>query len=139
LGLSINRARELLTREGLAVISTAGPDGAPESALVNIGVAENLDLIFETIETTRKCLNLRRGPRASIVVWEDNETLQYSGIADEPDEFALEPLLRIYFDARSEARGHRGWPGLTYFRIRPKWLRLSAYYGTSWKVDELTL
>jgi hypothetical protein len=30
------------------------------------------------------------------------------------------------------------WPGLTFFRVRPKWARYSRY-GANWSVEEIDL
>jgi len=136
LSLSKKDAYEFLKDTALGAISTISRDGRPEGALINIAVTPGLELIFETIQTTRKCVNLRRDPRAAIVAWRSDETLQYEGLADEPDRYAREPLLETYFAAQPEALGHCGWPGLTYFRVRPRWIRLSRY-GTSFSVREL--
>lgn len=136
LSLTRKEAFEFLKAAQLGAISTVSRDGSPEAAVVNIAVNESLELVFETIQTTRKCVNLRRDPRVAIVVWRGDETLQYEGVADEPDLYAREPLLQTYFSAQPEALGHCGWPGLTYFRVQPRWIRLSRY-GTSFSVREL--
>ena len=60
--------REFIRKYGFAVISTIAQNGAPESALVNIAATHELELIFHTIETTRKSINLRRDPRLAAVV-----------------------------------------------------------------------
>ncbi len=118
------------------VLSTVSPDGTPEAALVGLAATPNLDLIFETINTTRKYQNIQRNPRvAAVIGWDGEKTLQYEGIANEPDEFAVEALKKIYFELLPENRGHDGWPGLTYMRIRPRWIRLSNY-GAPWSVEE---
>jgi hypothetical protein len=38
----------------LGVVSTVGSDDKPESALVGIAVSGNLDIIFDTLKTSRK-------------------------------------------------------------------------------------
>jgi hypothetical protein len=138
LSLSRKDAYDFLSTARLAALSTISGDGKPESALVNVAVTPELELIFETIQTTRKCVNLRRDPRVAFVCWHGDETLQYEGIADEPDAYALQSLLDIFFAACPDALAHRDWPGLTYFRVRPRWIRLSRY-GASWSVKELSL
>jgi len=126
-------------RHGVGVISTVDPGGAPEAALVEVAATAELEIIFHAVETTRKCANLRGNPRIALVVggWAGPETLQYEGVADEPEQPELESLKRIYFEACPHASGRAGWPGLTYFRIRPKWLRFSTY-AVPWTVNEMT-
>jgi general stress protein 26 len=138
LSLTKKAAFKFLSGAKLGAISTVSGDGNPEAAVVNLAVNADLELVFETIQTTRKCENLRRDPRIAVVVWRGDETLQLEGIADEPDEYARRALLETYFAAQPEALGHCGWPGLTYFRVRPRWIRLSRY-GRSFSVRELRL
>lgn len=131
-------ALEFIRAHGLAVVSTVSRDGAPEAALVNIAVSDDLELVFYALQTTRKCANLRRNPRvAAVVGWENETTLQYEGIADEPRDEELERAKRVYRAARPDAGPQMAWPGLTYFRVRPKWLRLSNY-GRQWSVQEMS-
>jgi pyridoxine/pyridoxamine 5'-phosphate oxidase len=131
--------REFINRRGIGVISTISADGAPEAALVELAATADLEIVFHAIETTRKCANLRRDPRIALVVggWDGPETLQYEGVADEPEEAELAALKELYFASCPLASGRAGWPGLTYFRIRPKWLRFSTY-AMPWSVEEMT-
>jgi general stress protein 26 len=131
-----NELYRFLTASRYGVVSTVSKDGAPEVALVGFAATPDLELIFETINTTRKYENIQRNPRvAAVIGWEGEKTLQYEGIADEPDEFAAEELKKIYFAMLPENENHDGWPGLSYMRIRPRWIRLSNY-GTPWSVEE---
>jgi general stress protein 26 len=125
-----------LTASRYGVLSTVADNGAPEAALVGFAATPDLELIFETIDTTRKYANIRRNPRvAAVIGWEGEKTLQYEGIADEPDESAVVELKKTYFAILPENANHDGWPGLTYMRIRPRWIRLSNY-GKPWSIEE---
>ena len=129
---------EFIRSKGLGVVSTVTKDKSPEGALVNLAVTDDLELVFYAIETTRKCSNLRRNPRIAVVIgWDHEPTLQYEGLADEPQGSELERLKEIYALARPNAAGQMAWPGLTYFRVRPKWVRLSDY-RSRWSVQELS-
>ncbi len=134
-----SKLRDFINGRGVGVVSTVNAGGAPEAALVDIAATADLEIVFHAIETTRKSANLRRDPRIALVVggWDGLETLQYEGIADEPEEPEREALKRLYFASCSRASGRAGWPGLTYFRIRPKWLRFSTY-ALPWSVEEMT-
>jgi pyridoxine/pyridoxamine 5'-phosphate oxidase len=139
LSLDRNTALEFIRHHGLAVVATGAPDGAPEAALVNIAVTDDLELIFYSLEETRKCARLRENPRIAVVIgWDSNRTLQYEGLADEPQNEELERLKSVYAAARPNASFQMAWPGLVYFRIKPKWLRLSDY-GRPWSVKELVV
>lgn len=127
---------EFIRAHGLGVVSTTSATGAPEAALVNIAVTEDLELIFYALQSTRKCANLRRDPRVAVVIgWDDEKTLQYEGAADEPRDEELARLKKIYAAARPDAEFQMAWPGVTYFRVRPSWIRLSNY-GSPWSVEE---
>jgi len=145
--LTQEEAYQFIRSRRFAVISTTMEDGWPESALIGIAVTRSLELVFDTIDSTRKCMNLRRDPRASLVIgWRGDylahtggfETIQYSGIADEPIGAELEQLRATYFDAHPEGHSRETWPGLTYFRVRPRWLRYSTYYKPR-VIAELTI
>jgi len=121
------------------VVSTVSKDHAPEAAFVGLAINPDLELMFETLVTTRKYENLKRDPRVAIVVGgDDGKTLQYEGIADEPDEYGRSAFKNIYYEILPENRGHEGWPGLTYIRVRPRWIRLSDY-GRPWSVEEFQI
>jgi PPOX class probable F420-dependent enzyme len=123
-------------RHRLCVVSTVAGNGTPEAALVNFAVTDDLELVFYTLQDTRKAVNLRRHPRVAIVIgWENDTTLQYEGTADEPGGSELERLKALYAAARPDAGAQMQWPGLTYFRVRPKWVRLGNY-GRPWSVEE---
>ena len=112
----------------LAVVATISPDGDPQSAVVGIAVTQELEIVFDTLSTTRKCKNLRRCPTISIVVgWDHEITVQYEGIADEPAGSELDSLKESYFAVYPEGRDRQGWQGITYFRVRPSWIRYSDF------------
>jgi len=121
----------------LAVVSTVGERAMPEAALVNIAISDALELVFDTTDATRKCTNLRRNPNAALVIgWGDARTLQIEGVADEPEGRALEALKQIYFAAHPSGRNREGWPGLVYFREKPRWARFSNYFRPR-QIDEI--
>jgi uncharacterized protein YciI len=109
------------------VVSSVAEDGRPQSATVGVAVTDALELVFDTLGATRKAANLRRDPRASIVLTRGAATAQIEGDADEPTGADLERLRSTYFDAFPDGRERAAWPGLTYFRIRPTWLRTTDF------------
>jgi pyridoxine/pyridoxamine 5'-phosphate oxidase len=117
-----------LQEHRLAVISTTADSGDPQSALVGIAVTDRFEIVFDTLGSTRKCQNLRRHPRISVVVgWEHEITVQYEGVADEPTGSELERLKAVYFAVYPECVSHQSWEGITYVRIRPTWIRYSDF------------
>ena len=138
MAVSKRQLYDFIRARPLAVLATACANGAPEAALVGVAVSEDLELIFDTTDATRKYPNLKRDPRIAFVFGGDGEeTLQYEGVADEPAGAELARLKQIYFAAFPDGVTRQDWPGLTYFRVRPKWLRFSSYYRPR-RVDEIT-
>lgn len=76
---------------------------------------------------SRKVANLRRNPAVAFVVGGttpgDERTVQYEGVADEPSGAELRRLKELYFDVFPEGRRREAWPGITYVRARPTWIR----------------
>jgi Pyridoxamine 5'-phosphate oxidase len=114
--------------EKLAVISSASPGGAPQSALVGIAVTPELEIIFDTLNTTRKYRNLMAMPECSFVIGCSSEvTVQYEGVAEEPGGAERERWKEIYFRIWPECREHEKWPGITWIAVRPRWIRYSNF------------
>jgi uncharacterized pyridoxamine 5'-phosphate oxidase family protein len=108
------------------VLATVENGLRPEAALVEVAVTPDLEIIFDTLDVTRKCSNLRTNPHIAFVFApHDPQTLQYEGIADEPSGEELSRLKEIYFSACPAGTHREGWPGLTYFRVKPRWIRLN--------------
>jgi len=117
-----------LQKHRLAVQSTVSPTGDPQSAVVGIAVTSELEIVFDTLDTTRKCRNLRRDPRITLVIgWDQEITVQLEGIADEPTGAERDRILEVYFAAYPECRDHLAWKGITHFRVRPTWIRYSDF------------
>lgn len=53
--------------------------------------------------------------------------MQYEGIADEPEGEERERLTAVYYDVYPDGRDRLSWPGLTYVRVRPQWIRFSDF------------
>jgi hypothetical protein len=82
-----------LRRHRLAVQASVSRTGAPQAAVVGFGVSDELELVFDTLDTTRKVGSLRHHPRTALVVGGDNEqTAQIEGVADEPKGVELARL-----------------------------------------------
>jgi general stress protein 26 len=121
------------------VVSSRNADGAPQSALVGIAVSPALEIYFDTTGDTRKAANLRRDPRIAIVVgWENEQSVQYEGVADEPKGAELAALKTIYFAAWPDGPSRESWPGITWFRVRPSWIRFSDFNRKTDAVREVS-
>jgi hypothetical protein len=120
-----------MRRHPHSVEATVGTDGAPQAAVVGIVVSDDFELFFDTIETTRKAVNVRAGSRVAFVLGGPEagakETVQLSGVADEPTDVDLEELKQLYFARFPDGVARQAWKGLTYVRVRPTWLRYSDF------------
>lgn len=127
----------LLKKTKLAVISTIG-DLAPESAVLEFGETEDLELIFDTLNSSRKYKNLKRNKHVSFVIgWDENITVQFEGHAKELSDSELKEAKEIYFAKNPEAKRWEAREGITYFSVSPKWIRYSDLNKTPWDVEEL--
>lgn len=114
-----------------AVQSSTHPTGAPQSAVVGIAVSDDFEIVFDTIDNSRKARNLRRRSEIAFVLGgvtpNDERTVQYEGVADEPDGAARARLSELYLAVFPDGRERQQWPGLIYVRAKPTWLRYSDY------------
>src|SRR4051812_23796013 len=117
-----------LRQHRLCVQASVGAQGGPQAAVVGYAVSDRLELIFDTLASTRKAQNLRRDARIAIVVgWEGEQTLQLEGLADEPSGEDLARLKQLYLAAFPDGVERQGWPGICYLRVRPHWARFSDF------------
>ncbi|PDT75890.1 pyridoxamine 5'-phosphate oxidase family protein [Bradyrhizobium sp. C9] len=121
----------------LAVISTVH-DGAPQAAVVGIAVSDDLEIIFDTLTTSRKYQNLCADPRAALVVgWDAEQTAQLEGIADFPTGAELAACKQVYFAAWPDGPDREAWPNIGYVRVRPNWVRFSDFGAAPAWVQEM--
>ena len=117
-----------LRKHKLGVLSTVSAAGEPEAAVVGVAFTDELEILFDTLETTRKAVNLRRSPKIAFVVgWDEEITAQLEGVADEPGGAELERLKEAYFQVYPDGRERQRWKGITYFRVRLHWARYGDF------------
>jgi pyridoxine/pyridoxamine 5'-phosphate oxidase len=105
-------------------VSYLSPAGTPQSAVVGIAVTPELELVFDTVASSRKFRNLKARPECSVVLWRGEITMQYEGIAEET---TADHYKEAYFKKMPDGRDRLSWPGITYFVVRPKWVRYSDF------------
>ena len=80
--------RELLSflrAQPWAVEASVNGEGGPQAAVVGVAVTDGLEIVFDTLSTSRKAQNLRANGRISLVIgWDEGQTAQIDGVADEP-------------------------------------------------------
>jgi general stress protein 26 len=118
-----------ITRQNLAVVSTLSKELKPESALVGFAVSKDLEIVFDTIKTSRKYKNLILNPSVAVVIgWDNETTVQYEGIASELDGIKGKRLKEVYFEVFPDGHDRaKHWPGLVHIKITPGWIRYSSF------------
>ena len=129
-----------MIQQKYGVVSSISAAGMPQSALVGIATTPDLEIIFDTVKTSRKYPNLIGRPTCSFVVgWSGEQTVQLEGSAIEPKGPDLEYYQQIYFAAWPECRAHLAWPGIAYLVVRPRWIRYSDYDQRPPLIEEFTI
>jgi pyridoxine/pyridoxamine 5'-phosphate oxidase len=128
---------EFLRLHRLAVEASIAASGAPQAAVVGFAVSDRLELVFDTVISSRKFANLLRDPRVALVIgWDQERTAQIEGRVDFPSGAELERVREAYFVAYPDGRERLAWPGITHARVRPTWIRYSDFRQTPPKIVE---
>ena len=126
-----------LRRSKLAVVATVAPGELPQAAVVGFAVSDDLELVFDTLTTTRKFGNLATNPHVAAVVGWDEATAQLEGIADVPTGPELDRLKAVYFAVYPDGRDREQWANITWVRVRITWARLSDFAKDPPRIEEL--
>jgi pyridoxine/pyridoxamine 5'-phosphate oxidase len=114
-----------------AVEASVSGQGGAQAALVGVAFTDALELVFDTIASSRKAENLKARPKAAFVVggWADGDerTVQYEGVVDFPLGDVLDRVKAAYFAVFPDGQERLVWPGITHARVRPTWIRFSDY------------
>jgi hypothetical protein len=120
-----------LRQHRLAVEASVSASLAAQAAVVGFAISDAFEIIFDTLDSTRKVANIRQNPKVAFTIGGltpgDERTVQYEGLADEPNGVELERLTEIYYGVYPDGRARRSWPGLIYVRVHPTWIRYSDY------------
>jgi Pyridoxamine 5'-phosphate oxidase len=122
------------------VVSSISSTGTPQSALVGIAVTDQLEIIFDTLRSTRKCRNLMVRQACSVVLgFPGEKTVQLEGDAIEPDGAERTRYQEAYFLTWPDGRDRTGWTGMTYLVVRPTWIRFSDFDQRPPLIEEITI
>jgi hypothetical protein len=108
---------------------------------MGIATTPQLEIIFDTVKSSRKYPNLIARPACSFVIggWGASEqTVQYEGEALELQLPELELHQEIYFKTWPDGPARMSWPGIVYFVVRPVWIRYSDFDQNPPIVQEFT-
>ncbi|MGA3352281.1 MAG: PPOX class F420-dependent oxidoreductase [Acidimicrobiales bacterium] len=107
--MELRQALEFIARNHRAVLATTRADGNPQLSLVAAGV-DGDNVVISTRETAMKTKNLRRQPRASLLVLTDafyGEWVQVEGTVEVvPLPEAMDGLVAYYRQLSGE---HPDW------------------------------
>ena len=131
-----------MAAHSMAVQASVSMWNAPQAAAVGVIVTDAFELFFDTLDSTRKVGNLRTNRRVAFVIGGladgEERTVQYEGVVDEPAGAELEQLKALYFARFPDGPARQAWPGVTYLRARPRWIRFSDFHQTPPEIVELT-
>jgi pyridoxine/pyridoxamine 5'-phosphate oxidase len=119
---------ETMRKFRLAAVASASDDHQPETAVVGIAVTADLEIVFDTVRSSRKYRNLIVHPKVALVIWKNEMTVQYEGEVRElggpEDDHYREVYYSVFPDGRERTAS---WNGLTHFVISPGWIRYSNF------------
>ncbi|MEU2201138.1 pyridoxamine 5'-phosphate oxidase family protein [Isoptericola sp. NPDC019482] len=137
-GAALERVVEHVRAVGDGVVSTLGPDGAPQAAYLPLAVTPSGELVFDAREGSRKVANLRRDPRVAVVVGgPGGTTLQVEGVADAPEGADRERCAAAYRSAFPQFAASLVDPGIVVVRVQARWARWGDYRSSPPVVEEL--
>jgi PPOX class probable F420-dependent enzyme len=126
-------ARALVDGTNPAVLATVNPDGCPQTSVVWVG-RDGDDVLISTTAGLKKERNLRRDPRASLLVIDQNESERYVEIrgtakVTEDVDREVAQLLAEKYEGEGAGQEYAGLPPeviRTVIRITPDQVRVRA-------------
>ena len=131
---------DFIKEQTLCVLATVHANGTPEAAVIEFGETPQLEIIFDTLSSSRKYANLIRNPNVALVIgWDENITAQFEGIATELAGEDRQRCTALYFSKNPRAEKWQHRENIRYFKVTPRWIRYSDLRQEPWKVFELRL
>jgi uncharacterized pyridoxamine 5'-phosphate oxidase family protein len=135
--MNLQEVFRFMDSERYGVLTTATNSGQPEAALVGFAVTPDLEVIFDTVRSSRKYPDLKENPRVALVAGCTTEiTVQYEGEAEELEGVTLAKYKPIYFQKFTDGPERESWAGIVYFVVRPRWLRYCDYNPGKQRIEE---
>jgi hypothetical protein len=98
-----------------------------------MAVSPQLEIIFDVVKSSRKYPKLKKNPRVTWMVGRTTEvSVQYEG---ELGGEALSKYKKGYFATFPDGPVRESWPGITYFGVRPMWVRHCDCHPDSRRVE----
>ena len=138
--MTLEEVFDIAKRKRFLVVSTVDQSGAPEAALMGFALTEANEIVFDTLASSRKAVNLERNSTAALVIgWDDNISLQIEGLARRPVGDDLASAKAAYFREWPDGRARENWPDIAYLVVKPRWIRYSNYAAGPPVVEEFRL
>lgn len=135
--MDVEEVFAFMSGESLGVLATVAENGQPEAALMGIAVTPEMEIVFDTVQSSRKYPNLKKNPRVAFVIGCTTEvTVQYEGVAEELAGEELKKYQTTYFAKFPDGPARMCWPGIAYFVVRPTWVRYCDYGVTPRRIEE---
>lgn len=84
------------------VMTTINPDGAPQSSVVWAKLGPESTVLMSTIRGRRKCLNMERDPRVTLLAYDPEDPYVYTelrgtvALSEEGGDAMIDELCRAY-------------------------------------------
>ena len=128
--MTLDEVFDIARTKRYLIVSTVAESGAPEAALMGFALTQAKEVVFDTLSTSRKAVNLARNSTAALVIgWDDNISLQIEGVARRPVGEDLASAKAAYFGEWPDGRARENWPDIAYIVVQPKWIRYANYSG----------
>ena len=138
--MTLEEVFDIAKRKRFLVVSTVNEVGAPEAALMGYALTQANEIVFDTLASSRKAVNLARNSAVALVIgWDDQISLQIEGIARRPVGDDLASAKSAYFREWPDGRARETWPDIAYLVVKPKWMRYSNYAAGPPVVEEFRL
>jgi general stress protein 26 len=132
---------EFMRSHRYAVQASVSAEGRPQAAVVGIAVSDALEIVFDTVDSSRKAANLRANASIAFVIGGthdgDERTLQLEGSVDVPTGADRDRIRELYFSRFPDGRDRLAWPGLIHVRVKPSWMRYSDFNRNPPQIVEL--
>lgn len=120
----------------LCVLSTIGPDGQPQSAVVGFSEDELGNLVIGTSKGSRKYRNIKNDPRVSVVIgWGNGKTIQYEGMAHKALGEEREKYQAIHIAKHPKNARFKDILDEAYIILSPTWVRFTDATVDPWSVE----
>jgi len=126
--MKLEEVFDIVRQKRLAVVSTVHDSGAPEAALVGFALTERDEIVFDTLGSSRKAVNIAHRPGAALVIgWDNDISVQIEGDARRPQGDDLTYAKAAYFREWPDGRARENWPDIAYIAVKPRWVRYANY------------